>query len=314
MNRRTLLECSVLWSACLLTGCTVGQYARMLIKQDTTYGKVNEAITGSSKQLIDRKAISAARRYTMPDGVEIDVWIRKAKPDTEPLGTVLVLHGLCDSKATHLKLGQLLSEKGFDVVLPDLRAHGRSTGEYVTFGALEKQDQKRVMDALLKEKVIREPLYVFGADLGGSVAILYAAIDPRVQGVMAVAPSRDMRSMCRRFFSRNAILLNEQQFEKVIAEAGQIGRFDPSEASALDAAPKLRCPLLLVHSKVDLLVDFSDSQALHAAAGGPKELEVITFLDHFGVVFGREPSIVKGVEKVASGRLTATTQPAPEEQ
>lgn len=312
MKMKTLLGCSVLWSACLLTGCTVDQYAGMLIKQDTTYGKVNEAVVGSSKQLVDRKVISAARRYTMPDNVEIDVWVLKAKPEVEAQGTVLVLHGLCDSKVTYLRLARMLSDKGFDVVLPDLRAHGRSTGKHVTYGALEKQDQKRVVEALLKEKVIGEPLYVFGADLGGSVAILYAAIDPRVQGVMAVAPSRDMRSMCRRFFSRNAILLNEQQFEKVIARAGEMGKFDPSQASALADVAKVRCPLLLVHGKLDLLVPYSDSEALHAAAGGPKELEIITFLDHFGVVFAREPSIVKGIEKVVSGRLSATTQPAAE--
>lgn len=309
MRTRILLACSVLW-ACALAGCTVDQYARMLIKQDTSYGKVNEAIVGSSDQLVQRKTISAARRYTMPDGVEIDLWVLNPKPETKPRGTVLVLHGLCDSKVTYLRLGRMLADKGFDVVLPDLRAHGRSTGQYVTYGALEKNDQAQVIDALLKEKAIHEPVYAFGADLGGSVAILYAAMDPRVQGVMTVAASRDMRSMCRRFFNRNVILLDQKEFDKVIARAGQMGGFDPAEASALDAIGKVRCPVLLVHGKLDLLVPYSDSEVLYTAAGSPKELEIIAYLDHFGVIFAREANIVKGIEDVVSGRLSATTQPA----
>lgn len=182
-----------LFVACaLLTGCTTDEYARQLIQQDTGVGKIREALTGTSEQLVRSGTISAARRYSMPDGTEIDVWIVKATAG-EPRGTVLVLHGLRDSKVTYKRLAQMLSGKGFDVVLPDLRAHGHSTGRYVTYGALEKHDQKHVIDELFKERLIAEPVYVFGASVGASVAIQYAAMEPRVRGVMAMAPARDMR-------------------------------------------------------------------------------------------------------------------------
>jgi len=310
MHPRIPIACGWLLTTALLGGCTTDQYARMLLEQDTSYGKINEAMVGSSEQLVQNGQISAARRYTMPDGTDIDVWILQASSKVAPRGTVLVLHGLCDAKITYLRLGKMLAEKGFDVVLPDLRAHGRSGGKLVTYGALEKRDQLRVINHLLEEKVVREPLYVFGASMGASVAIQYAALDPRVRGVMAMAPYRDMESVFRRFLARMAPLMSEKDIRKVIARAGQIGKFDPAEASTLAAIRKLRVPTLLVHGMLDTLTPFGDSKALSEAAGGPVRLELIPWAGHIGILFGREANIVHSLEQLASGRLEATTKPA----
>ena len=299
-------------SVLALAGCSVDQYARMLLEQDTSYGRIWEAMVGTSEQLVASGQISAGRRFTTPDGIEIDVWVLKARGRSKgqpSRGTVLVLHGLCDSKVSYLRLAKALSKRGFDVVLTDLRAHGRSTGRYVTYGALEKADQKRIVDALLDEKLISEPVYVFGRSLGASVAILYAAIDPRVRGVVAVTPSKDMPAMCRRFLNRNAILLDENTFQKVIARAGKLGHFDPAEASVVSAAAKLDCPLLLVHGKADHFVPYTDSEEIYRAAAGPKELELIPWADHF-IDYVREEKMVERVEKVVAGRLKAAVQPA----
>ncbi|MDY7010108.1 MAG: alpha/beta fold hydrolase, partial [Planctomycetota bacterium] len=275
-----------------------------LLEQNTTHGKINELVVGSSEQLVKNGNISAARLYTMPDGVKIDSWIYKAEEKTAPRGTILVLHGLGDSKVTYMSMAKMLVKKGFDVVLTDLRAHGRSTGKMVTFGALEKQDQKRVIDELYKEKAVSEPLYVFGFDLGGSVAIQYAAIDPRVKGVMAMAPYRDIQTVGRKFLP----LLSDEEFQKVIVRAGEIGKFDPADTSALKAITTLRCPVLLVHGKFDMTVPHAHSEALLAAAGGPKELDSQPLLNHISIHFGRWGDIVKGIEKLASGQVGKTNE------
>lgn len=306
MKRRTSALAAAFLSGVALGGCTIDEYARQIIQQDTSFGKVRQAITGTSEQLLKNKAISAARRYEMPDKTQIDVWIVESAGE-QARGTVLVLHGLCDSKVTYRRLAKMLSKEGFDVVLPDLRGHGRSTGKYVTYGALEKHDQKRVMDALFDEKLIGEPVYVFGASLGASVAIQYAAIDERVQGVMAMAPTRDLRAFARRMLA----LVSDEEFEKSLARAGEMGKFNPADASAIHAVARLTCPLLLVHGKLDRVVPCADSEALHAAAGGPKALELVPWAGHLGVLFGQESKIVEGIERLASGRVgPATAQPA----
>ena len=310
MTRNTLIAACLATLLCpLLGGCTVDQYAQMAVEQDTTWSKTVAKIVGTPEQLVQAGKISWGRRFLMPDDVEIDVWgIRSAQKPSR--GTVLILHGLNDSKVTYLPMATKLVKKGFDVVLPDFRAHGRSTGKYVTFGALETADTKRVMDTLLAEKAVASPLYVFGPpfNLGGSVAILYAAADSRVAGVVAVAPSRDYRSTIRRF--RWASLLDDQTIEKVVQRAGKIGKFNPDDASAINAVGKIRCPILLIHGQLDLMTPVADSQALYDAARQPKELQVLTWAGHLGTVIGRENDMIKDIERVAGGKLI-TTEPTP---
>lgn len=303
MKSKALGFCALLACCGLLGGCTVDQYARMLIKQNTSYGKINEAMVGSSEQLQEQRVIFAGRRYTMPDKVEIDVWVLKASPKAAPQGTVLAIHGLCDAKVTYLKLAKMLTEKGFNVVLPDLRAHGRSSGRYVTYGALEKHDQRRVIDALYEEKIVSGPLLVFGLSLGGSVAIQYAAIDPRVQGVMAMAPLKDLKSVSRKLI--NAPFMSDEDLQTVLIRAGEMGKFDPETASALAAIATVRCPVMLIHGKLDTMVPHTDSEELRKAAGGPVELELIPWATHIGMLFGREAKIVASLEKLASGAPSA---------
>ncbi len=299
-------------AALVLGGCGIDEYARMLIKQNTSYGKINEAMMGTSEQLVKQGRIFAGRRYTMPDKVEIDVWVLKASPSVPTRGTILIIHGLCDSKVTYLRLAKMLTEKGFDIVLPDLRAHGRSTGKYVTYGALEKHDQKGAIEALLSEKIITEPIYAMGVSLGGAVAIQYADIDPRVKGVMAMAAPKDLASVGRGFINSISPFMSDEDFEKVLVRAGQIGKFDPAEASALDAIARLSCPVLLVHGKLDGIVPYANSEALKQAARGPVELETLSLLGHIGMLFGREANIVENLERLVDGQIGRAKPPATE--
>ena len=305
--QKTLGMCALLWAGALTAGCSTEQYAKLLVQPDTSFGRTRYFLAPSGEDLVKAKTISAARRYKMPGKVDIDVWVIKAKAETPSRGAVLVLHDLSDSKAGYLPLAKALSQKGFDIVLSDFRAHGRSTGKYVTYGAKEKEDLKRVVDGLLAEKLVSETVYVFGAGMGASVAIQYAAIDSRVKGVMAVAACRDFRSFAKRLH----LLMDPIDFDKLLARAGQIAKFKPNDVSALDDIGKLRCPVLLMHGKLDRKAPYTDSEALYEAANNPKELMLIEVLGHLGMLFAADATFVEGIEKLTSGKIgQATTRPA----
>ncbi|MDY7011288.1 MAG: hypothetical protein SVV80_11135, partial [Planctomycetota bacterium] len=82
MKRSIPAFCCAFVACAVLAGCTIDQNARMLLEQNTTHGKINELVVGSSEQLVKNGNISAARLYTMPDGVKIDSWIYKAEEKT----------------------------------------------------------------------------------------------------------------------------------------------------------------------------------------------------------------------------------------
>jgi len=54
------------------------------------------------------------------------------------------------------------------------------------------------------------------------------------------------------------------------------------DASAVDAARKLKCPVIFVHGRLDTTVPFSQVEEIHDAAAGPKKM-IRLWTDHGGV-------------------------------
>ena len=70
---------------------------------------------------------------------------------------------------------------------------GESTGDSYTFGFLDATDIKELVDVLQHKGLCGRTLGVYGTSYGAAAAILYAAIDPRVTTVVAVAPFARIR-------------------------------------------------------------------------------------------------------------------------
>src|SRR5262249_43552973 len=106
----------------------------------------------------------------------------------EPNGTILVLHGIRDSKASQLGLGKRLAALGYRAVLVDSRGHGTSTGDWLTYGVVESRDIVQLIDALQSDGTLRAPVAIIGMSYGGATGIMASAIDARIRAVVAVAP------------------------------------------------------------------------------------------------------------------------------
>ncbi len=293
-------------------GCGSDYHARQIVERNTDPGRIFQNITGTGELLINAGRIDYHQNLLMPDETKIDVWAIHSKLLTDQKaskGTVVVLHGRDESKASfpYFGVAQVLSRKGYDVILMDLRAHGRSSDRYVTYGAKEKHDVKAVVDILLREQVVRPPLYAFGATLGAATAIQYAAIDPRCEGVFAMAPYQDLRNIAR-YETQNR--LNDEQFEQLMTQIAKIADFDPEEASAVEAARQVKVPLLLAHGLLDLTVPLAHSEAIRDAAGGPKKLLVITpGPEQIAMFTIMEDWIAEKIDMLAQTGLVEPTEP-----
>ncbi len=289
----------------LCAGCQ-DFYANALLTQDTATGKLHENLVRTGEQLRQAKEIDACATISGVDKTPIDVWVLNGKAGAAHKGTAIILHGFKDTKADfpYFHAARPLTRLGYDVVLIDLRAHGRSGGRYITFGAKEKRDVQAVMDALARKKLAAEPFYVFGANLGAAVAIQYAAIDPRVKGVVALAPYRDFAGIAAWQLHFLNPVMQPRDVQKEIADTAKLGGFDPADASTLEAAKKLTCPLLLVHGLLDLSIPLQHSEDIFKAAGGPKELRVLTpGLEEAALAAVLEDWIAQRIDEVAAGKI-----------
>jgi len=200
-------------------------------------------------------------------------------PAGAPRGlTVVYLHGIGDDRASGTWLAERLGRRGVEVVTFDGRAHGASGGEACTYGALERGDVARLLDRLGAGRVV-----LLGVSLGAAVALQAAAGDPRVVGVVAVAPFADLASIAR---ERAPWFASDAQVRAAVALAGREGGFDPAEASPLRAAPRLAVPVLLVHGEADAETSPSHSRRIFEALAGPRRLLLVPGAGH-GDALGR---------------------------
>ena len=260
--------------------------ARMLIMPFAFPGRVLHGLCGTAGQLRASGWIDHHRRLPGIDGTMLDVYVVGSRIETGPRdgkkptpsarGTVVFFHGLWASKAWWLRLSGKLARCGWDCVLIDLRAHGRSEGQYTTWGAKEKHDARVVVDALLNEGLIGPRILAVGSSMGAAAAIQYAAVDARCNGVLAFAPPKSCREITRRIL----LMDSEKTYRQALERASELAAFDPDDAAAEAAAGKLTCPLYLVHGLLDVVVPYQHSQAIQAAASGPARLFTCHFAGH----------------------------------
>ena len=292
-----------------IAGCGSDYYARGLLDPSCFPGKMNEQLYNPG-DLAATGRIEKACRITVADGTVIDTWILHPRFDPRdmscrpaPKGTVVILHGWADSKATYLQLATTMAERGYCVVMPDLRGHGRTTDTFLTWGVKERCDIKQVIDALQKSNDIQGPVFAIGVSMGGTVAIQYAAEDPRCQGVVAVAPVKDFVTVANLMYG----FVAQEHRDRAVVRAGEIGCFDPCEASAVKAAAKLKCPMILVHGCLDLMVPMSNSQDIYNAGCGPRKFIQVPAAGHTTILLLPQDFFVKQVEALRGGEITGQT-------
>lgn len=122
---------------------------------------------------------------TTVDGVTIRGWYIPS----QNRAAVILLHSMAANRLGTMNHALMFARHGYGVVMIDLRVHGDSGGDILTFGGDEYLDVSAAVDDLqTREEVDPKRIGVMGLSLGGSAAILSGAQDTRLAAVAADAP------------------------------------------------------------------------------------------------------------------------------
>jgi pimeloyl-ACP methyl ester carboxylesterase len=188
----------------------------------------------------------------------------------EPVATVLVLHGIRDTRVSMLGWASLLGSTGMRAVLVDLRGHGRSTGSTLSYGVLDAADLSRVLDDLQARGLRAGHVGVLGVSYGAATAIEWAGADSRVERVVAIAPFASLAEVVPGY---SPVPLPDLFVGRSIALAGRMGGYDPALASPREAITHTSAPVLLFHGMEDDRIPYWHSREIAAAA--PEHSEVV---------------------------------------
>jgi len=240
-----------------------------------------------------------------PDGTMLRGWI--VRPDHPNGNWVLLFHGVADNRMGVIGQSEFLLRTGYSVVMMDARAHGASEGQLATYGWLERNDTKSIIDALLAQirlrrtdiqvrQGIRPPellgdlpeqsphplppptphIFALGESMGAGIALQSAGADPRIEALVAEASFATLREASYDYAGlRRSPLLGKTLFAPfswtLLYRGEKLTGLPVAEVSPVKAVATRAFPVLLICDEKDEALPCRHTERIYAAAIGPKQ-------------------------------------------
>lgn len=218
-------------------------------------------------------------------------------PEATPAPGIILCHGFTGTRIESHRLFVLAArefcKQGFAVLRFDFRGSGESEGQFgqITISG-EIQDLKAALAWISRRKeVLNRGIGVNGLSLGGVVAALTAAEDPRIKAVSlwstpASLSPEDFKETIGQVLGEPEApldkLLNRDYLD--LSSGERVGRefiVDVFKHDLLNAVSKIAPrPLLVVHGTEDPTVPAWHAEKLYEKAGEPKEKLLVEGADH----------------------------------
>jgi len=217
------------------------------------------------------------------DGILLRGWNVRPK---QPNGSwVLLFHGVADNRIGVVSQSEFLLRAGYSVIMMDARAHGASEGSIATYGWLERNDTKSIIDALLHSESSTSSssstsfshLFALGESMGAGIALQSAAAEPRIEAVVAEASFATLREASYDYAGlRRSPLFGMTVFRPfswtLLYRGKELTGFPIAEVSPEKAVASRPFPMLLICDDKDEALPCRHTRRIYAAARGPKQL------------------------------------------
>lgn len=219
---------------------------------------------------------------TAADGVKLHARCIPAEKPTDRW--VLCVHGYTASGPNEFAwFFDFYRRLGYNLLLPDHRAHGESEGEYVGMGVLDSRDIRLWMDELIDRTGGRCRIVLHGVSMGAATVTTIAGGETpeQVRGFLADC---GYTSVWDEFAHQMRAMFHLPTFP-ILNLAGMVCRvragYGLRDFSPMDAVKLARKPMLFVHGGADDFVPTRMSRALYeACASAEKEILIVEGAAH----------------------------------
>lgn len=179
--------------------------------------------------------------------------------------TVVMSHGITYSLYGQVKYMPVFRRRGYNILLYDLRHHGRSGGHHCTFGFYEKNDLKAVVDWAFKRLGPGGTLGTQGESLGAAITLQHAALDPRLSFAIADCPFSDLTRLFAIRLRADYHLPVFPLLPLASMVCKVINGVSFADISPLRDISKIEFPLMLAHGDQDTYIPPFMSQEIYRA-------------------------------------------------
>lgn len=236
---------------------------------------------------------------------------REGLPPAMPSrGDAFLIHGYGVDLETMVPWALYLAEAGWRCVLVDLRGHGGSGGDRVTFGVAETHDLHELRLALERDGLVAGPYVAVGHSLGAVIALRWQATDPAIKATVAFGPFSEFVPAAERLRSEYASWVPSGWVRRAARKAPRLLGVEPSALEPLEILQGAEVRAFLVAGAGDRVTPPEDSSRIRELLSPPGELLIVGPISHetLPYVFSQHGKAVRSWLEQFSEESGATVQ------
>ena len=245
--------------------------------KDIIYAEYNDENLNDAQKWLEEKSNYSDKYIESYDKLQLHSYVVTQNSNK----WAIVVHGYGGS-------GKLMSDKskyfydmGYNVLIPDLRGHGKSEGDYIGMGWKDRLDIISWINFIIKENPNAE-IVLHGTSMGAATVLMTSG-ENLPSNVKAIVADCAYTSAWNEFSYQletylkvpSSYILNVTNMVTKL-KAG----YSLKEASALECVKKATVPILYIHGDKDKFVPYSMMDKLYDATNSPKEKLTIEGGEH----------------------------------
>lgn len=253
--------------------------------KDIVFGTPEEA-EATSGQVLDEdkewllsKSNHSDEYITSSDNLKLHSYVVKNENPSNKW--VVTVHGYTSEGLNMSSYAKKYYDMGYNVLIPDLRSHGLSEGNYIGMGWDDRLDIISWINYILNENPNAE-IVLHGVSMGATTVLMTSG-EAIPSNVKAIVADCGYTSVWDEFAYQLDDLFSLPEFpilnvSSIVAKI-RAGYF-LGEASSIDQVKKSKTPILYIHGDQDDFVPYYMMEELYNATSSEKEMLTIKDAEH----------------------------------
>ena len=245
--------------------------------KDIIYAEYNDKNLNDAQKWLEEKSNYSDKYIESYDKLQLHSYVVTQNSNK----WAIVVHGYGGS-------GKLMSDKskyfydmGYNVLIPDLRGHGKSEGNYIGMGWKDRLDIISWINFIIKENPNAE-IVLHGTSMGAATVLMTSG-ENLPSNVKAIVADCAYTSAWDEFSYQLETYLKVPSYY-ILNVTNMVTKlkagYSLKEASALECVKKATVPILFIHGDKDKFVPYSMMDKLYDATNSPKEKLTIEGGEH----------------------------------
>ena len=206
-------------------------------------------------------------------------FIPAPQPSTK---AVIISHGYKGNGETMSNYAKMFYDLGFNVLLPDDRAHGESAGKYISFGWLDRLDYLKWINKVLGRLGTSTRIVLFGVSMGAATVEMLSGEKLPAQ-VKCIIADCGYSSIDREltYLLKEQYHLPKYPLYPLVSTINhhRLGYY-LGDVSSIEQLRKNKLPIFFIHGEKDKFVPSEMSLENFRATSAPKELWIVQNATH----------------------------------